>query len=218
MNTKTFILIIVTFFVFTSAKQHQAEPKPVFSYKVYGNIASYFENENDLLSFFEFKKDDVVAEVGAGDGQNIGGLSLLTDSITFYVQDINAVRLTQKNVDKVMKRCKKFKTPITNTFHLQIGTEKATLLPDDTFDKIMLIATFHEFTYMDEMITDIKKKLKPNGKLYILESHCFSKQHINYTANETITLLKKHGFSLIKKDGKDLNNSSGLYRAVFGKN
>jgi hypothetical protein len=59
-----------------------------FSYKVYGNFANFFESENDLLGFFEFKKGDIVAEIGANKGQNIGGLLLLTDSLTFYAQDI----------------------------------------------------------------------------------------------------------------------------------
>ncbi len=214
MFKNKYILIITVLIGLTSATSIKINPK--FSYKIYGNVASYFENENDLLNFFEFKKGETIAEVGAFDGQNIGGFSILTDSIIFYAQDIDSINLTQKKIDKIIKRCEKHKKTITNTFHICIGTEKSTNLPDTTFDKIVLISTFHEFTFVDEMMTDIYRKLKPSGKLYILETRCLS--HNNYkTADETITMMKKYNFHLVKKDGKDINNSEGLYRVVFNK-
>lgn len=212
MNKRLFILLFVAFVGLTSGTG-----SPKFSYKIYGNVANYFENENDLLTFFDFHKGDIVAEVGAFDGKNIAGFSILTDSITFYVQDIDTIHLTQKNFDKIVKGSKKYKEPLTNKFYLCYGTETATNLPDDSFDKILLISTFHEFTFMDEMLNDIYKKLKPAGQLYILETHCFTSSHKNYTADETTTIMKKHNFTLVKKDGKDIHNSSGLYRTVFKK-
>ncbi|MDP2388503.1 MAG: methyltransferase domain-containing protein [Bacteroidota bacterium] len=215
MKRQTLLLLALALFSLTSLTC--LDTRPEFSYKVYGNIANYFENEKDLLSFFEFKKGDVVAEIGALKGENIGGLALLTDSITFYVQDINAKTLNQKNFNKVIRKCEKYKKPLTAKFNLCIGTEKSSNLPDAAFDKIVLSATFHEFTCMDEMVTDISKKLKPTGKLYILESHCFGKTHINYRVDETTAIMKKHNFHLVKKDGKDLNGGTGLYRAIYAK-
>jgi ubiquinone/menaquinone biosynthesis C-methylase UbiE len=106
---------------------------------------------------------------------------------------------------------------LTGKLNLCIGTEKSSNLPDATFDKLFLSATFHEFTFMDEMIADISRKLKKNGKLYILESTCLNKAHKNYTADETTAIMKKHNFRLVKKDGKDLNGATGLYRMVYAK-
>jgi ubiquinone/menaquinone biosynthesis C-methylase UbiE len=204
------VLLLASFMVFP-------QKKPVFSYKVYGNIANYFENESDLLTYFDFKKGNWVAEVGAYKGENLGGLSLLTDSITFYAEDINSNSLNEASLNKIIRQYKKYKNPPTCQFKLCIGDEKTTMLPDNTFDKILLSATFHEFTFMDEMMADIYKKLKPGGKLYILESHCFTKTHKNYTAEEAIAIAEKFNFKLLKKDGKDLNGGSGLYRLVFYK-
>jgi len=214
-NLHKLLFFLFTCFTFTSWTS--GKEKPDFSYKTLGNIANFFENENDLLTFFEFKKGDVVAEVGAGNGQNIAGLSLLTDSLMLYAQDINSKSLNKKNFDKVINRCKKYKNPTTCNFQLYIGTEKTTNLPDNFFDKIILSSTFHEFTFMNEMLSDIYKKLKSGGKLYILESQCLNKAHKNYSAEEAIALAKTNNFNLIKKDGKDLNGSSGLYRIVFMK-
>jgi len=189
-----------------------------FSWHDYGNIANYFESQKDLLDFFEFNKGDVVAEVGAGTWQNVVGFSILTDSITFYAEDINSENLHAKGLEKTLGKTLKYQKPQTNTFKFQIGNVKETLLPDNTFDKIILSATFHEFTFMDEMIFDIYKKLKPGGKLYILESECLSKTHKNYTAEEAFQIIQKHHFNFVKKDGKDINGAKNLYRLVLVKN
>lgn len=216
MDKKIFLLPFVVAAIGLTSETFM-ETKPKFSYKTYGNVASFFENENDFITFFDFHKDDIIAEVGAGSGENMYGFTIVTDSITIYVQDINTNVLSQTNFDKVIKHCKKLKKPLTNKFYRCIGTEKSTNLPDNTFDKILLILTFHELNFMDEMMSDIYKKLKPTGQLYILDTHCFSKGHKNYTADETIEMMKKYNFHLVKKDGKDINNSSGLYRTVFKK-
>ena len=194
------------------------EAKPSFTTKIYGPFANFFESENDLLNFFEFKKGDVVAEVGAGSGRNIGGMAILTDSITFYAEDINTKYLSQKKLDKVISDCKKYKNPITGNFKVVIGNEKATTLPDSTFDKILLSASIHEFTYVHEMLDDLYSKLKKGGKIYVLESVCIEKGHENLTFEETTALMQKHNLSLVKKDGKDIHGSNGLYRAVYVKN
>lgn len=192
--------------------------EPKFSYKTYGNVANYFEDEYDMRTFFDFHKGDVVAEIGAFDGANMCGFSLLADSVMFYVQDIDSTSLTQTKFDKIIKRNSKYRTSTTNQFQLCFGTVTQTNLPDNSFDKIILSATFHEFTFIEEMMTDIYNKLKPSGQLYILESHCGAETHKNYSAEETIGMLQKYHFSLVKKDGKDLNGSTGLYRLVFRKN
>lgn len=215
MTRNRFISVVFALTLFLSFGFIGYSDKPTFSYKVYGNIANYFESENDLLTFFEFKKGQTVAEIGANDGQNVGGLLLLTDSVNFFAQDINPNFLNEKSRGKIIKRCEKYKKPITGDFKLCIGSEHSSNLPDGLFDKIILSSTFHEFTYMDEMINDIYKKLKPGGKVYILESVCMNKKHKNYTAEEITGLFKKHGFTFLKKDGKDLNGSQGLYRLIF---
>ena len=211
---QSFALLII---LFTLTAGTFPNDRPEFSYKAYGNIANYFESEKDLLSFFEFTKGDVVAEVGANNGQNIAGLSILTDSITFYAEDIDAKSLNEKDLLKTVSKTGKYKKVQTNTFKLQIGTEKETLLPDSSCNKIILSSTFHEFTYMDDMINDLYNKLKPGGKLYILESKCYAKTHKNYSAEETIAILNKHLLKLLQKDGKNLTGATGLFRLIVQK-
>ena len=211
-HTSLFILFLV--FFITNFKD---KGKPAFSYKVYGNIANYFENEKDLIGFFKFQKGQQVAEVGTGNGQNIAGLSLVADSVSFYAQDIDTRALNEKSLAKALDKTKKYKNPNTCIFKLCIGTEKATNLPDASFDKIILSTSFHEFTFIDEMLSDMYRKLKTGGRLYILESKCLAKTHKNYTPEEVVSFAEKNDFKLAKRDGKDINGSSGLYRLIFSK-
>jgi ubiquinone/menaquinone biosynthesis C-methylase UbiE len=209
MNKRNIILLAAMVLVFCSAV------KTEFSYKTFGNVANYFESEQDMRTFFDFRKGDVIAEIGAGDGNNIKGFTRITDSLSIYVQDIDSVVLSEKNFNKIVNQCNKIKQPSTNKLQRCIGTYTESKLPENTFDKIILVSTFHEFSSMDEMMTDIHTKLKPGGQLYILETRCLS--HKNLSLEETIEILKKNRFVLVKSDGKDINNSTGLYRTVFKK-
>jgi ubiquinone/menaquinone biosynthesis C-methylase UbiE len=216
-NSKMKKLAIATLLFVCFSFTYLVNNKAPFSSKTYGNVANYFANEKDMQDFFDFKKGNAIAEIGAGDGQNIGGFSLFTDSLTFYLEDIDEKYLNQDNFNKVIKRCSKIKSPLTNKFQLSIGTEKSTNLPDNLFDKIVIVSTFHEFSYMDEMVADISKKLKPNGRIYILETHCLAKGHKYYSFEETVSIMKKYDFHLEKKDETNRNESDGLYKAIFDK-
>ena len=199
-------------FLFTLAVSN-----PTFSYKTHGNVANYFENEEDFKSFFQFQSGDVIAEIGAGKGYNLKGFSWAVNEGTFYAQDIDSTALSKKNFEQTVHLCQKAKPTAAQTFHRCIGTEKQTYLPDNAFDKIILVSTFHEFSFMDAMINDIYKKLKPNGRLYILEAQCTAPGHKNYTFAETIDILSKYPFELLKKEEKNLHESTGMYRLIFKK-
>jgi ubiquinone/menaquinone biosynthesis C-methylase UbiE len=195
----------------------QAKEIP-FSFKLFLNLVNYFDNKKELIEFFDFKKGDTVADIGAGAGKYEGAFSLLSDSVTYFVQDIDKDILSQDKLNKVVKHYSSLKgIAQTNKFQLCIGTEKSTNLPDSAFDKIIMLSSFHEFTFMDEMIADISKKLKPGGKVYIIDAFCSEKGHVNYTSHEVILRMKKHGFTLIKLQGTNKNNSEGLYKAIFQK-
>lgn len=185
-----------------------------FSNRLYGNIANYFPSAKELLTFFDFHRGDCIAEIGAYDGQNIAGLSTMLDSVVFYVQDIDSTQLKQGRFNKrIQQLSRKYVYPSKNNYRICIGTEKASGLPEGSFDKILLISTFHEFTYMYEMLSDIYTKLKPDGQLFILEARCYAKTHRNYTASECIALLTAHGFELQQRE----EDSSGMYRLSFRK-
>jgi ubiquinone/menaquinone biosynthesis C-methylase UbiE len=125
------------------------------------------------------------------------GFTQIASNTTFYMQDIDSNILSKKVFDKKVKQCIKLNQ--ANKFRRVIGAVNYTNLPDNSFDKIILVSTLHEFTYMKEIILDIYSKLKPNGKLYVLETHCLS--HKNTTVDESVDVITKQNFTLLKKDG-----------------
>ncbi|MCD6018452.1 MAG: Methyltransferase type 11 [Bacteroidetes bacterium] len=171
------------------------------------NMFSYlFETKKQLVDFIDLKKGDLVAEIGAGDGVNIGILSMFFDSIKFVAQDIDAKTLKNKTYNKVIKKYQNYshKTQSnTNTFELVIGTKNTTNLPDNKFDVLFIINSFHDFDKQDEMLDDIYKKLKPNGRFILLEGFSFPNDtqvcpdygpHVLHTLDFELPRFEKHGF------------------------
>lgn len=148
MNKNIILLLFLSLILFSGTLH-----KPKYSPKKWGWAAYYFENENGFRNFFDFHKGNVVAEIGAYNGINMKGFSLVADSVTFYLQDIDTIVLSQKNFNKAVVRCKKLNP--SNKFYRCIGTETQTNLPDNSFDKIFLITTVCVLSHFDEMIEDI---------------------------------------------------------------
>lgn len=167
-----------------------------------------FETKNQLKDFIDLKKGDIVTEIGAGDGINIGVMSMVYDSVTFVAQDINIKILNDKTYNKIIKKYSKYRqTPQTNTFEKVIGTTTSSNLPDNKFDELFIINSFHDFDKQDEMLDDIYKKLKPNGRFILLEGFSFPNDtqicpdygpHILHTLDAELPRFEKHGFYLTK--------------------
>ena len=50
-----------------------------------------------------------------------------------------------------------------------LGTEKSIQLPSNSVDKILMVDVYHEFNFPAEIIVSIKRALKPNGELFLIE-------------------------------------------------
>lgn len=170
------------------------------------------------------KKGDVIADVGAAWAHKDFGMSVLTDSVSYYVQDIKSQYIDEQELIKAASYYPNInKRPSTNSFHLITGNERRTNLPDSSFDVIMLNNSLHEFTYVNDMVKDIYLKLKPNGKLVVDESFsslmkplaikgCFV---IAYTQDEILNLMSSHGLYITKKMVPENNERNIL---IFEKN
>lgn len=179
----------------------------------YGYAISKIQCEKyykDLVTDFELKNGDIVADIGAASGWIDGILSVFTDSVTYYVQDINSIYLNEIEFENVMKHYSPLRlNSQTNNFHIIIGTKKKTNLPDIKFDKIIFNNAFHEITFPIQILNDIVGKIKPNGKIIIQEGFSSrQKKHklpgcgiTGYKVQDVIDLLSKFGFYLVKATG-----------------
>ena len=99
---------------------------------------------------------------------------------------------------------------MTSNYKMILGNDRSTSLPENSFDKILIINSFHEFTFRAEMLADIKKKLKRGGFVYIDEALPRKQGQLHgvcnlpmLTADETISFFEKNGFEYI--NGIDFN-------------
>jgi hypothetical protein len=191
-------------------------------------FVNVFETKKQLVDFLEIKKGDVIAEIGASDGVNLGVLSTVYDSITFYAQDINPKALTQRKLSKTINYYSKRKqTPQTNTFKQVIGTINSSNLPAGIFDEIFLIDAYHDFDEKDDMLDDIYTKLKPSGKLIIMDGNSFisdtiiclkAGRHVFSTLDIEIKRCEKHGLYLTKIHNPNSFSSNYGNATVYEKN
>ncbi len=148
-----------------------------------------------------FKAKDVVADIGSGNGWFDVALGIKTDSVNFYLEEIDSSCINERKLNDAIAAYSKIKTkPITCTYRQSLGTEKNTNLPSNFFDKVLLIDCFHHLTFRNEMIADIKRILKTNGKLVVFEAVARKPgqlfkgcRSVIFTQEEIISSFATHG-------------------------
>ncbi len=166
--------------------------------------AECYEHCGPLLKQYRIKSGDVVADIGAASGWKDGIFSVILDSVTFYIEDIDTNLLNKDQFNKVVKYYTSVRDkPQTNTFHMVLGTKKSTNLPDSLFDKVIMENTLHELSNPFRMISDISWKLRPGGKLLINEdfSNRYKVRYVSGCGTRAYTL----------KDAVEIMELSGLY-------
>lgn len=156
-------------------------------------------------TIYDFRKNEVVASVGAGSGSKEVIYSMMADSITFYLQDINPACLTPTIIASTVSRLYSAGgRSCTAKFIPVIGTEKETRLPGQFFDKIIIENTLHELTHPNDLLTSVRANLKPGGYLFIEDfiAKRSGQKHRGcgkplYTDDALVGLLSANGFRLL---------------------
>ncbi|MES2796088.1 MAG: class I SAM-dependent methyltransferase [Bacteroidota bacterium] len=116
------------------------------------------------------KPNDKVVSIGCGGGLWEVVIGLESIEFEFYLQDINSDLLNEAEIAKTIEYFeKRYHKKVNCHFKIVIGTETETNLPSEYFDKVLLINSFHEFTYQEIMLNECKRVLKPGGVLFIEE-------------------------------------------------
>jgi SAM-dependent methyltransferase len=177
-----------------------------------------------ILEFMEAKPGMHVADVGAGSGALTIIMATQLDSSTVYIQDIDRKILEQKNVDKMIAHYSKelgYELDRRNDFKIVYGEQNQSHLPNNTLDLIYVNATVHAFADPDAMLSDLRGKLKSDGRIFVRDSFngdkgegqfCSDKKCGKrlYTIDEFLALMNKNGFKQVKQSP----NLSGY--PVFG--
>lgn len=169
----------------------------------YQSIADLEKQQKPALDFYRFSPHDTIASIGAQSCNWEAAYASVTDSLFFYLQDIDTTYCNSTQAGKAWQYYSTLKGSTVNANYIMVtGDEKSTHLPPASCNKILIINSFHEFTYPAEMLHDIAAALKPGGILYIDEAlawrtgqlHGICKKRM-FTEAELIQLLADNGFS-----------------------
>lgn len=116
------------------------------------------EQPTAVIQALKLKPTDVVADIGAGTGY-------FSFRISPLVKKILAVDV-QPEMIRVLKGLSQDRK-ITNVQPI-LGTEQNPNLPAGV-DLVLMVDTYHEFTYPQEMMTAIVQALKPGGRVVLVE-------------------------------------------------
>ena len=158
------------------------------------------ENTTRLLKNMDIKPDDTIADIGAGSGYHVFKMATMANKGLVYAVDIQDEMLAAIN--------HRIETGKVNNVTAVKGSEKSVNLSENSVDKVLMVDVYHEFSYPIEMIASIKKALRANGKIYLIEyrgedANVPIKKVHKMTQKQAVKELEAAGFILEK-------NSSNL--------
>ncbi|MEX2233259.1 MAG: class I SAM-dependent methyltransferase [Cyclobacteriaceae bacterium] len=161
---------LLLFFILT-ALVAPAQKKPGLEKK----LDTFWKSKNlsaqSIAREVSFRPGDTIADIGTADGWFAAALSMYADSLTFYLEDIDSAVWNRAPFDSALVHfSKSAQKKVSHQFHYVKGTENATGLPSNAFNKVLIIDTYHHFKHRQEMLSDAVSLLKPGGQIVILEA------------------------------------------------
>jgi len=194
------ILVLICFWLL-NCNRNKGSMQPIDGYQLYADKEEISQILKDkCVDTINFKKGDVIADIGAGNGSVEAMLSIFHDSLTFYIQDIDTSICNQRTINETFSYYQEVNNKsFTNKLIIVVGSNDKTNLPDDTFDKVLMLWTYQYFLNPRAIMTDLKQKLKSDGRLYIVNPNIDE-----YETSKELTL--KHGWnaSPIEKQISDI--------------
>ena len=120
------------------------------------------EAPDQPLRLLKIQKGATVADVGAGSGYMTVRLAKIVGPMgRVFANDVQAAMLDllQKNVTKAK---------LTNVTPV-LGTFNDPKLPPASFDLVLMVDVYHEFSEPQAMLQHIREALKPDGRMVLLE-------------------------------------------------
>lgn len=153
------------------------------------------ENTELAIKNLPINKNSIVADIGAGSGY-------YTFRIAKRVPDglVYAVEIQDSAIDYLKKRSKElgFENVITIK-----GSEQSPELPENAIDLAIMVDVYHELLYPHEVLQEIRKSLKADGKLLLIEYRgedpkVMIKPLHKMTVDQVTKELNANGFKLIQ--------------------
>ncbi|MBC7797850.1 MAG: methyltransferase domain-containing protein [Pyrinomonadaceae bacterium] len=159
-----------------------------------------------VMDILKIQPGSNVADIGAGSGWfTTRAAKRIGSNGTVYAVEIN-----QEYLDYITERAKRENFPNIKTV---LGTEDNPKLSDNSIDATLILKSYHEIAQPVKVLVNLRKSMKPNGLLGIIERNGDGADH-GINQDVVVKEAKKAGFEFVKSydfvkpDGQD-------YFAVF---
>jgi ubiquinone/menaquinone biosynthesis C-methylase UbiE len=132
------------------------------------------EQPQKMVAALELKSTDTVADVGAGSGYIAQLLAVQVPQ-----GKVLAIDLQPEMLELMNQRIQREK--ISN-IEPRLGQEDNPQLAPVSIDLALMVDAYHEFNYPQEMMAEIVKALKPNGRVVLVE----------YRGEDPLVFIKPH--------------------------
>lgn len=161
------------------------------------------QEENTDLAIKKLPIDEasVVADIGAGSGFYTFRIAKRVPKGKVYAVEI------QDSAIKYLKE-KSGELGFDNVITIK-GSEKSPQLPENSIDLAIMVDVYHELLYPHEVLQEIKKSLKPDGKLLLIEyrgedPEVYIKPLHKMTVAQVTKELTANGFKMVQ-NGQFMN-------------
>ncbi|MFM7405805.1 MAG: class I SAM-dependent methyltransferase [Cuspidothrix sp.] len=119
------------------------------------------EKTNEVINLLNLKPNDTVADIGAGTGYFTFRIAPLVPQGKVFAVDIQTQML---DIIGYLKEDRNL-TNIEGVLAIPTNPN----LPDESVDVALMVDSYHEFAYPQEMMTGIIQALKPGGRVILVE-------------------------------------------------
>jgi ubiquinone/menaquinone biosynthesis C-methylase UbiE len=167
-----------------------------------------WQNQEEIIQLLNLKPTDIIADLGCGSGY-------FTVPLSRKVKKVYAIDIQPEMLEYLENKIKQQKILNIETL---LSTENEIPLQDESIDLLMTVNTIHEFRNKEQIISEIRRVLKPEGKAVIID---FKKEETGFGPPVSIRLSKEQAKRLLEKQGLPLMKSHDLkydYLLIFEKN
>ncbi|WP_299436801.1 class I SAM-dependent methyltransferase [uncultured Aquimarina sp.] len=159
---------------------------------------------SEIFKIAEINPGSIVADIGCHEGY----LSIHIANKVGETGQVYAVDVRKDRLEKLDEHLKKRKLKNVKTI---LGDYDDPKLPDNSLDVVIILDTYHEMDDYKEILAHVKKALKPEGKIVLIEKfkkHLLNKSRDEQTDAHTLAMhyvkeeLQEAGFT-IKTEIKD---------------
>jgi ubiquinone/menaquinone biosynthesis C-methylase UbiE len=153
------------------------------------------ESVSEAIKNLPVSESSVVADIGAGSGYYTFRVASKVPRGKVY-----AVEIQDEAIAYLNEKSKKLGFDNVQTIK---GTELSPNLPENSIDLAFMVDVYHELSYPVEMLANIRKALKPDGKLLLIEyrgedATIMIKPLHKMTAAQAKKEMKANGFRFVK--------------------